>query len=353
MQKWGKDIEPLAAGFQFLAPWYRVAYLVTKQSCNYTAPIKEAPTADNVKIGVDVHFNFMILNPRDFVYKLGAVKFDELLHSAAEEAIRMAVRETPIDRVYELRGSQAGKLLATVNTKFEEFGVQFSQANITSVRIPGDLRASLHQATLYDSKLSEQQKSQDYRMDQLRKDAEKLQIDTNNRNTLMLNDMRATLTRLKITNDDQAVKAETEATIATTKAREWAHKAVKASEGDLYSSQTKAEQQKHTKVHAALAQVSADKVTTEQKAREMVSWSEAELAASEQEAAALLAEAAAEAKAAEDFKDMRHFELQGTRLQHMKKLATKSRLVFTGENGDAILRGVMQSATLVVGKESE
>lgn len=48
MQSWGNDVPEVKPGFQFLAPWTRIAFLVSKQSCSYNCPVKNCPTKDNI-----------------------------------------------------------------------------------------------------------------------------------------------------------------------------------------------------------------------------------------------------------------------------------------------------------------
>merc|ERR550517_1098367 len=80
---------------------------------------------------------------KDFVYRLGARRFNEYLSAAADEGIRQLVRDTPLDDVYELRGSggQAGPetLLRSLTTTFKPYGIEFKRAVITDVHIGDEL----------------------------------------------------------------------------------------------------------------------------------------------------------------------------------------------------------------------
>merc|ERR1719436_1429612 len=123
MQRFGKDVGIAPPGGAFRAPFYRIAYVVTQQSCTYNAPVKECPTSDNVRVGVDVVIVFMIRDPSAFVYKLGAVHFDQLLSGAVDEGIRLLVRQQTHQTVRTLRGNRADKMLTHLNKKFETSGV--------------------------------------------------------------------------------------------------------------------------------------------------------------------------------------------------------------------------------------
>jgi regulator of protease activity HflC (stomatin/prohibitin superfamily) len=70
----------------------RVAAMITRNSIRYDAPIKNCPTKDNVRISVDISLTFHV-GPqedecRNFVYRLGPTRLDELLAAESEEALR-------------------------------------------------------------------------------------------------------------------------------------------------------------------------------------------------------------------------------------------------------------------------
>eukprot|EP01084_Bolivina_argentea_P141953 249417_1 len=137
--KWGDDYDEknlAQAGLTCLPSWYRIAYCVTPQSCTYNAPVKSCPTEDNVMVDCDLTLVFMI-DPavddvKNFVYNLGAHRFNEFLAAATEEGIRQLVRQTPHHKIYELRGGNLVRsMLDELNDKFKKFGVTFTKAAIT------------------------------------------------------------------------------------------------------------------------------------------------------------------------------------------------------------------------------
>ena len=95
---------------------------------------------------------------KHFVYKLGALKFNEFLAAETEEAIRQLVRATPLSEVYELRGSSSvhvGNVLKVLNDKFGPFGVSFTKAAITDVVLNDELRRILQGTTEFKTKIRE------------------------------------------------------------------------------------------------------------------------------------------------------------------------------------------------------
>mmetsp|Transcript_70301 Transcript_70301/g.128751 ORF Transcript_70301/g.128751 Transcript_70301/m.128751 type:complete len:436 (-) Transcript_70301:126-1433(-) len=147
MQKFGRDVGDAAPGLHFKPAYWRVAYVVTKQACTYDAPVAFCPTADDVRVNVDVVVVFSIVRPYDFIYRLGAKNFDEFLSGTVDEAIRMLVRKQDHRTVYSLRGDRADELLKTLNGKFNAMGVNFSDVKITAVWLPDSLAGYLEKTT--------------------------------------------------------------------------------------------------------------------------------------------------------------------------------------------------------------
>lgn len=92
MQRYGKDIKEASPGLNFMPPFYRISHVVTRQACTYNVPVQKCPTADNVMVHVDLVVIFNISDPRQFIYRMGAAQFDQLLSAACEEGVRMLVR---------------------------------------------------------------------------------------------------------------------------------------------------------------------------------------------------------------------------------------------------------------------
>ena len=66
--------------------------MVTKAIVNYNAPVQNCPTKDNAYVSVDLYFTFRMPTDesqvQNFVYRLGAGRFDELLAAEIDENIR-------------------------------------------------------------------------------------------------------------------------------------------------------------------------------------------------------------------------------------------------------------------------
>lgn len=162
MQRFGKDMGPAKPGFNVAPGWLRVAYVVTKQSNTYDAPVRSCPTADNVQVDIDVVIVFHITEPSDFVYKLGASNFDEYLRGTVDEAIRKLVRKENIDNVYGLRGDRAGDMLNQLNAVFAAYGVMFTDVKVTAVWLPDALAECLEATTMRAISMDKLKRQQEY-----------------------------------------------------------------------------------------------------------------------------------------------------------------------------------------------
>merc|ERR1719245_3015797 len=166
-------------GLCLAGAWTQIKYCVTKQSCTYEAPVKSCPTSDNVMIDCELTLVFQIgpdpQKVRNFVYKLGAVRFNEFLSAAVDEAMRQLVRGERLENVLELRGSsQAGvrRVMESLNSKFNNFGVTFLRAVIKEVRLGNMLEKLMEDTTNFRTKIKDIEKEHDVEMKKVNYDYE-------------------------------------------------------------------------------------------------------------------------------------------------------------------------------------
>jgi len=166
-------------GLKCAPAFTQVKYCVTKQSCTYEAPVKSCPTADNVMVDCELTLVFQIgpepNKVRDFVYKLGAVRFNEFLSAAVDEAMRKLVRGEKLVNVLELRGSsQAGvrRVMESLNSKFENFGIRFLRAVIKEVRLGRMQEKLMEETTNFRFKIKDIEKEHEVYMKKVNYDYE-------------------------------------------------------------------------------------------------------------------------------------------------------------------------------------
>lgn len=56
---------------------------------------------------------------KNFVYRLGAARFDELLFAEIDEGIRTFINGIWLSQVFDLKGEMAVKMIRDLNIKFD------------------------------------------------------------------------------------------------------------------------------------------------------------------------------------------------------------------------------------------
>merc|ERR1711971_1165929 len=223
---------------------------VTQQSCTYNAPVKSCPTKDNVMVDCELTLVFAIgPDPNDvknFVYNLGALKFNEFLAAECEEAIRQLIRVTPLSDVYELRGSSSQhvqNVLKVLDDKFKEFGATFSKAAITDVVLNDELRRILQGTTEFKTKIRELDKEHEHNMKLISYDYQQKLSEKDRLYERRLQDIEADITVALVNRGKELVNAESRREVAVTKQEEMAAVSKKRAESQLSVAQAKAEQE--------------------------------------------------------------------------------------------------------------
>lgn len=349
-QNWHKNMGQLTPGVKWIWPaWNRISHIVSRAVVTYNAPAQDCPTADNVLVNVDLSLTFRIGPDADaaanFVYKLGAHRFDELLSVQAEEAIRGLVYSVTHDKVNDLREEFALGVLTTLNSKVNEYGVQIMNVKITDCQLPRELQLRLERTTTFKTKISEQAKTHENKVRVLEDQAIKELETIRKTNARKIQELKAERRKYEIQRREIEEKARGEARVDKVQANTKAEIALKHAKGDDLSEMVKAKQSaeallKHTDVAAKKRQIEA-----EQNATVVVRQYEAQLKSTEAEAAALVARAEAEAEGAEALVEKRRYELEWARLAVMETLAGNGRRFISGEKGDAILNDLVPTIT--------
>jgi len=156
----GKHIRTVGAGLHIIPPWVVVSHLVTRREIPYDAPVKEAPTKDNVRAAVDTSITFMVTDPYRFVYGISASGFDQVFQAACQDALRSMVRLVTSDQVNDLARQETAGLREALSADVEQYGVTITKINITDARPPADFLRSQEArqlAVLQRAEQSEQQ----------------------------------------------------------------------------------------------------------------------------------------------------------------------------------------------------
>eukprot|EP00494_Astrolonche_serrata_P030853 UN31121 len=333
--------------------WTRVAYMVTPAAITYNAPVKKCPTLDNVMVDCDlslvIHIGSRPEQVKNFIYKLGARRFNEYLSAACDEGIRQLVRDTKLDDVYELRGSggQAGpeKLLQQLTLTFKEYGIVFKRAAITDVHIGKKLVQILQGTTEFSAKLKEAQKEHEHKMKIIRHDHDRelktVDRDYDRRIQDSRNDQQVAL----VDREKQRVDAQARRSVAIAGGQERAQVSIKRAQADFDVVTQNAKESNALLVGKVQSECDAEKIRITQEAKVRQVDADAQLSASKEKADALVATAKAEGDAAERLKIVRQHRLKLAQYEVSENIARSSKLVIGGESGEKLIKTMVDFST--------
>jgi regulator of protease activity HflC (stomatin/prohibitin superfamily) len=342
-----QDAEFAPAGKNWKLSCTRVAYCVARQACTYSAPVRQCPTFDNVMIDVNLKLVFQIgpegAMVHDFVYKLGASRFDEFLYASVQEAIRTLIRSSYHSEVRQLFGSDHAGVKATLdglNKQFNRFGVRFSSAVITdAIFSDPEFADTLQQTSEFASKVNEHKEAQSFRIKSVRfllsRDLRKIEAEhTREVQALIHEEHVLEAERSKVLEELKEARR-----VAIAKAKQDAEAKLIVAEAEAALAKGKAEKEMQSVLSKGLDR---SRVTKEkQEIENEYLASQAEREAAEREARALMTEAQAWATAAVACKSERQHQLNIRKHAVLKKLASSGRIVVSGTHGDRLINGMV------------
>lgn len=301
-------------------------------------------------VNVDLSLTFCI-GPdaeaaRNFVYRLGAHRFDELLSGEAEESIRGLVYGVTHDRVNDLREEFAMGMLSTLNAKMNAYGVQIRNVKITDVKLPAILQERLERTTAFKTKMGELEKTFENRVRVLEDEATKKLETIRKSNARKIQEIAAERKRYEIERQEMQDRAQGEARVQQVQAKSQAEVALKKSQGEEVVAKVNARQNAETLLKKTQITCQKLKLEAKQKANVMMKESEASLKVAESQAASMMARAEAEAEGAEALAEKRRYELEWARLEVLKKIAKNGRKLITGKKGEQILNDLVPTSTM-------
>mmetsp|Transcript_19324 Transcript_19324/g.25457 ORF Transcript_19324/g.25457 Transcript_19324/m.25457 type:complete len:424 (+) Transcript_19324:251-1522(+) len=348
-QKWHKNKGELQPGVKWFWPaWNRISHVITKATITYNAPAKACPTADNVMVNVDLSLTFKIgpdaEGAKQFVYSMGAHRFDEFLAAKTEEAIRGLVYSVTHDKVNDLREEFASGMLSTLNSQTSPYGVSIMNVKITEVFLPDELQRRLERTTAFRTKMEEAEKVQEnavvVQRDRATQELETIRKNNNRR----LQNLTAEIKRYEIELAETLEAARGKAKVEETNAQSKAEVMITKAAGDKEVSKVNGQRDAEEKIRQMEIQCQQRRMKADQDAQTMILESEAKLAAAANRAQALIATAEAERKATTQLAEKRRYELEWERLRVLKQIAGKGRKFISGEQGQEILAELTQNA---------
>jgi len=342
-QKWNAHDGLMDPGLKiFWAGWHRISHIVTKQAVSYSNPVRFCPTADNVMVDIDISISFQIGPTEDdaikFVYTLGAHRFDELLYSLTEEAIRGLVHSVRHDQVHDLREDFALGMKKDLNAKLTEYGVFIHNVKVTNVDLPEKLSATLEETTAFKTRMEEQEKNHENRLRILVNEETQKLTALQKENDRAIQDLLAVKARSIIHRDEMRTTADAKAQVAVAQHKSTHENKIKEVEGLKDDVVATASASTVKRKAAPMVELTTVKETYDQYVSVSKIRRDGVIKAAEREASKILANAEAEGNSATFLAEKRSFEYQQKRLRLETELAEIVPMVISGKNGDDLIR---------------
>lgn len=345
-QKWGAHDGELPPGYKCCFCKHRkVAAIITMNSIRYDAPIKNCPTKDNVRVGVDISLTFRIGPGHDecmkFIYELGPAKLDQMLEAESEEAIRNFVYGVRLSKIQDIKGEIASSLLQDLNRQFTPFGVYFENVHILQIKIPDELQKALAETTAYDIKLQNQIKNIKYKMLVMENEENQKLTELQRRNGIKIEELKARNERAIITREEQKVNAQSEYEVKITNAEQRMSVLMTKVKGEKDIIENETKKDVIEMVNTAQTECASKKIKADHEAAVLLMKAEAAYEASKAKYDAALTEAQAEMANIDGLSAIRKHELTMARSEVLQEIAKKSKIVMGGESGEHLLKQLL------------
>lgn len=144
-------------GVQRVSPTIVVTHVVTTREIPFGALARAVPTADDVRVDVEILFTFRIEDPAKFVYNTTAPDFDAVCLGTAQATIREIVRGIASETVLDMVGRESQVVAEALATPLERYGVTVTRVLIVRVDPPAGFLATREARRLAVLRTSEQE----------------------------------------------------------------------------------------------------------------------------------------------------------------------------------------------------
>jgi len=406
VHKCGEFVSIWGAGFHVRSPWVEVAFMIGQQYITYDSPVTECPTMDNVMVEIDVSVVFHIKDTEDdvkaFIYSLGPEKLDDMLQAFQVETVRTMARQKKYSNIYDLMDTeeltlpdeapeerevaeipaeaivipgaaspaamemttmkdkepdvddvneQLDKTKREMNEKLAPYGVKVYSITITNVKLPGEFRSQMENATTYETLNRKQQAQQQYEMLKIKNEEKRHQAEQ--RADEDLKQMEST-NKMRLAQEEKVTEtfqAETNALIANIK--EKMNSELREIKADADLAVAKLETEKELLLTRIQAETSAEitQLNAEIEAFSLAATANAKKEVASIESQALSMSAEAEEVAATALVAKRDFEAKMAQLRILKNLAVNEQVAVSGSNKDSVVAQIVasQNASVALG----
>ncbi len=152
----GRFDKVIPAGTHIMPPWIGVTHVVTTRDIPFAAAASQVPTADGVRVDLDVLITFSIAEAQKFVFAISTPDFDLVCQATAQDALRRLAREVTSEDVLDMAGEESQALRKAVGESLVDYGVEVNKVVVVAVRPPADYMASLEARRLAEVQQAEQ-----------------------------------------------------------------------------------------------------------------------------------------------------------------------------------------------------
>lgn len=347
-QQWGRHIGIMHPGSMCCVCYStRMAYIITKNTIRYDAPVIDCPTKDNVKISVDINLTFKIMDDessiKKFIYRLGAARLDTMLQVEIDEAIRNFIHSIKHNQVLDLKSEMATHMIEELNGKFTNFGVHFENAAVTSIRVPKEIEEAFAETTRFNIKMQNQAKKNENDILLLENEENQTLTELKKDNYAKLQESNAAKERAKMERDEKMINAQSNSEVECSESERKAQAQRTQAEALKSVAESTSGRQIVNLINSVKVDAESQKIKMDALLKSKQGEADAIVEAAKSRAKALLAEAEAERMASNDLKIKRLHELTMARTEVLEKLAKNSKIAFGGQNGNTLLHKLIET----------
>jgi regulator of protease activity HflC (stomatin/prohibitin superfamily) len=138
----GRFLRVVGPGVQRVAPTVTVTHLATSREIPFGTLVRAAPTADDIRVDIEILYTFRIDDPGKFVYNTTAPDFDAVCQGSAQATVREIARTVESERALDMVGRESEPIRAALTAALERYGVTVISVLVVRVDAPPDLMAT-------------------------------------------------------------------------------------------------------------------------------------------------------------------------------------------------------------------
>ena len=132
----GRFLRVAGPGVQRVPPTVVVTHLVTTREIPFGAFVRAAPTADDVRVDIEILFTFQIQEPGKFVYNTTAPDFDAVCLGSAQATVREIARSVKSETILDMVGRESDTVREALSSALERYGVRVTRVLVVRVDPP-------------------------------------------------------------------------------------------------------------------------------------------------------------------------------------------------------------------------